>query len=260
VFLSVETFDPMDSPNFWDGRTSSFEAQSSGPPGSRSEMRGDAYLVEFTFDSIVNRLRNIDEYVTLFGNAFNGGIETVTEENFNKAISVFERSIVAINSPYDQYILGDLTALTEQEKHGLLLFNGKANCADCHKGPAFNDGSFHKLGIPENMASPNSIVAGGDKGKDDEYLFKTPTLRNISLTAPYMHNGMLTTLEDVVNFKNNGVSENPNIDQSELLPLGLSQAEKDALVAFLVALTDNDFDKTVPASVPSGLSVGGNIN
>lgn len=259
-FVSEATFDASNSPHFWDGRSSSFEEQSSGPPGSRSEMRGDAYEQDFTFDTIVNRLAAIDEYVTMFGDAFGGGAETITEENFNKAVGAWERSIIAINSPYDQYIQGDLTAITEQQKLGLLLFNGRANCADCHKGAAFNDGDFHKLGIPENPDSPHSLLAEGDTGKDELYLFKTPTLRNIALTGPYTHNGIFTTLEEMVDFKNNGVSVNDNIAESELEPLGLSDEEKAALVAFLHSLTDNNFDKTIPTSVPSGLPVGGSIN
>ncbi len=259
-FVSEETFDASNSPHFWDGRASSFEEQSSGPPGSRSEMRGDAYENEVAMDSVVNRLKNIDEYVALFDQCFGGGVDAVTEENFNKAVSAFERSIIAINSPYDRYIEGELTALTEQEKHGLLLFNGKANCVECHKGAAFNDGSFHRLGIPENPDSPNSMEEGGDKGKDDLYEFKTPTLRNVSLTGPYMHNGIFSTLEEVVDFKIAGVSQNPNIETSELTPRNLDAEEKEALVAFLRALTDNSFDKTIPTSVPSGLPVGGSIN
>ncbi|MFT4660376.1 MAG: cytochrome c peroxidase [Patiriisocius sp.] len=259
-YANASTFDPYDSPHFWDGRKSSFEEQSVMPPTSRAEMRGDAYADSVTFDSIIVRLQNIPEYVDLFSDCFNGGIETVNEQNYKFAMSAFERSISSINSPYDQYISGNLTAITEEQKHGLLLFNGKANCVSCHQGAAFNDGSFHALGIPENPLSPNSEGPEGDTGKDGEYKFKTPTLRNVELTGPYMHNGMFNTLEEVVEFKNNGVSINDNIPVSELEPLDLTTGEKAALVSFLKALTDNDFDKTIPSYVPSGLSVGGDIN
>jgi len=156
-FANASTFNPMNSPHFWDGRTSSLEEQSTKPPTSRSEMRGDAYADSLTFDSIIYRLKEIPEYVQLFDNCFTEtGIDAVNFENYQKAIASFERSIVAINSPYDKYISGDLTAITEQQKHGLLIFNGKGNCTSCHSGPAFNDGSFHSIGIPENPDSPHS--------------------------------------------------------------------------------------------------------
>lgn len=266
-FVTAETFDASASPHFWDGRAASFEAQSSGPPGSREEMKGDAYESEVAFDSIVNRLKAIEEYVTMFGDVFGGGIETVTEENFNKAVGAFERSIIAINSPYDKYISGDLTALTEQQKHGLLLFNGKGKCSECHSGPAFNDGDFHKVGVMENPDSPNSMDGNTDEGRmneteemADQYKFKTPTLRNISLTGPYTHNGMYATLAEMVDLMSSGVSDNANYTDTEITPTGLSEDEKAAIVAFLESLTDNDFDKVEPTSVPSGLQVGGNIN
>lgn len=259
-FVNAATFDASNSPHFWDGRSNSFEEQSSGPPGSRSEMRGDAYSNEATFDSIVARLKAIPEYVTLFDDVFGGGIDAVTETNFNKAVSAFERSIIAINSPYDKYLAGDRSAMTEQEKHGLILFHNQGNCAECHKGPAFNDGDFHALGAKLNPESPNSMNGNVDMGKDDEFKFKTPTLRNIELTGPYTHAGMYSTLEEIVEFMSGGVSEDPNVLVSELTPTNLSAQDKADIVAFLKALTDNDFDKTIPESVPSGLPVGGSIN
>ncbi len=261
-FIDAATFDASDSPNFWDGRAHSFEEQSSGPPGSRSEMKGDAYPTEVAFDSIVARLKAIPEYVTLFDGAFGGGIDAVTETNYNKAIGAFERSITAIHSRYDKYLAGDRSALTEQEKHGLILFNGAGNCKECHKGPAFNDGDFHAVGAKPNPNSPNSMNGNVDMGKDDEFKFKTPTLRNVELTGPYTHAGMYSTLEEVVDLMCSGHSQDPNLSDAdcELEPTNLTEQDKADLVAFLKALTDNDFDKTAPATVPSGLQPGGSIN
>ena len=251
-------YDPSDSPMFWDGRLHALEGQCQGPPASRSEMRGDAYSEDDALDSIASRISAIPEYQSLFQQAF--GPEGVTLVNITKAFAAFERAIVAVNSPYDQYLAGDLNALTDDQKEGLLLFNGKARCSNCHFGPMLSDYDFHTMGIPENPLSPNNP----DMGKDDEYKFRTPTLRNVSITGPYMHNGMMSSLKDVVEFLNNGVSANENISNdmlaNSMAPLNLTEKEIDQIVAFLESLTDTDFDKGVPTAVPSGLEVGGNIN
>lgn len=257
---SLGSYSPENALMFWDGRMKSLESQCQGPPTSRSEMRGDAYPEAVTFDSVVARLAAIPEYVSLFDAAFGGGAAAVTTANYAKAIGAFERTIVTDNSPYDQYLNGDKNALTERQKKGLLLFFGKANCTNCHNGPMLSDFNFHALGVPDNPANPNVT----DDGKDHLYLFRTPTLRNATLTGPYMHNGMLSTLREVVEFENNGVSKNPNVLSGmvdlNFKPLGLTSDEIDDIVLFLESLTDNDFDKSIPASVPSGLEVGGNIH
>jgi cytochrome c peroxidase len=180
--------------------------------------------------------------------------------NYAKALGAFERTIVTDNSPYLRYLGGDKSALSRQQKDGLLLFFGKANCDQCHGGPMFSDFGFHALGVADNPSHPD----GTDAGKDDLYQFRTPTLHNATLTGPYMHNGMFATLRDVVNFKNAGVSENQNVGAGLLdpnfTPLNLTDEEIDDLVAFLRSLTDTDFDQTAPTTVPSGLEVGGNIH
>lgn len=255
---SSSGYDPSTSPMFWDGRKQALEGQCQGPPTSRSEMRGEAYAEEDALDSVAARVAAIPEYQTLFEEAF--GPEGVTLINITKAFAAFERAIVADNSPYDQYLAGDLKALTDDQKEGLLLFNGKARCSNCHFGPMLSDYDFHTMGIPENPLSPNNP----DLGKDEDFKFRTPTLRNVSITGPYMHNGMLSSLKEVVEFLNEGVSGNENISDdmlaNSMAPLNLTEKEIDQIVAFLESLTDEDFDKVVPVSVPSGLEVGGNIN
>ena len=213
-----------------------------------------------TMDSIVLRLAAIPEYVQLFTEVF-GTTNPMTVENYAKAIADFERTIVSTNSPYDRYLKGDLSALTDDQKNGLILFNGKARCSNCHFGPMLSDFDFHALGIPENPDSPHFPA---DSGKFNEFKFRTPTLRNATITGPYMHNGMMESIKDVVEYMNEGVSGNDNVTAdmlaTDMAPLGLTEKEIDQIVAFIESLTDENFDQVVPESVPSGLEVGGNIN
>ena len=210
-------------------------------------------------DSLVARLASIPEYVIMFNTAFSGGIASVTRENYAKAMASFERTIVAKNSRYDKYLGGEMSALSENEKKGLLLFFGKAACGNCHSGPMLSDYNFHTLGVQDNTAHPE----GTDQGKDDMYRFRTPSLRNVALTAPYMHSGVLATLKDVVVFMNEGVSRNENVLSGmmdhKMKPLNLDSEEINLIVDFLGTLTDSNFDRTIPSQVPSGLPVGGNI-
>jgi cytochrome c peroxidase len=252
-------YDPLDAIMFWDGRMLSLEAQCQGPPASRSEMRGDAYEDSETFDHIIAKLRDITEYVDRFDDCFGGGSSAVNPDNYSFAIGAFERTIVTDNSPYLRYINGDRKALTDQQKNGLLLFHGDAGCVNCHGGPMLSDFNFHTLGVPDNPDHPE----GTDAGKDDLYAFRTPSLHNIALTGPYGHNGMFASLREAVEFMAGGESQNPNVSSGMLdidfVNRNLTGEQVDDLVAFLESLTDTDFDKTVPASVPSGLPVGGNI-
>ena len=254
------SYSPEFAPMFWDARMLSFESQCQGPPNSRSEMRGDAYDPDPSMDTLVARLSAIPQYVSWFNNAFSEGAASVTRVNFTKALSAFERTIVTDDSPYDRYLRGNRSALTDNQKKGLLLFFGKAKCDNCHSGPMLSDFNFHALGIPDNPDHP----AGTDKGKDNMYRFRTPSLRNVELTAPYMHNGMIKSLREVVEYVNEAQSQNVHVLSGmmdhELKPLGLTGDEMDAIVDFLKSLTDRNFDRTIPSEVPSGLPVGGNIN
>ncbi len=256
---SLGSYSPESAPMFWDIRALSLEEQCQGPPTSESEMRGFAYPEMLTFDSVMARLVAIPEYVSLFDAAFGGGAAAITQENYAKAVAAFERTLTAINSPFYQYLNGQNDALTSQQKDGLLLFFGEAGCSSCHSGPMLSDFNFHTLGVPDNPSRPG----GSDTGKDGQYKFRTPTLHNAELTGPYMHNGMFATLREAVEFMSSGTSQNPNVLSGMLdpdfKPVDLSSDDIDAIVAFLQSLTDTDFDKTVPASVPSGLEVGGNI-
>lgn len=256
---------------FWDNRVRGLEAQALEPIKSREEMRGDAYPEDLAVDSVVARLRGVPEYVTLFGEVF-GTAAPIDDEKLALALAAFQRSLVAVNSPFDQFRAGDDEALTEQQRRGLEEFDD-AGCDGCHGGSMFSDFSLHAEGVAEHplLAEPDS---GGGR-----FRFRTPTLRNVALTAPYMHNGTLETLEDVLEFYDRGRSENPNVlgarrrrdggggGQAQARLDGrfvrvddMSDAEMRDIIAFLEALSDEGFDRTIPARVPSGLTVGGSID
>ena len=262
---------------FWDGRAAGLEAQARIPLASRTEMAGDAYPPEVAGDSVVSRLRAIPEYVRLFREAFPaeaGGPEDaaiVSLDTYGRAVGAYERELVTRETAFDAYARGSNDALTERQKRGLELFFTKARCSLCHTGPMFSDFRFHVLGVPQ-IGDGKDVIPGDDTGREehtldpaDRYAFRTPTLRNVALTAPYMHDGAFATLEEVVQFYDDGArprhSAVPDamIDPVVRDPLSLTDDEILAIVAFLEALTDpgvglDPLLLTVPAAVPSGLT------
>lgn len=270
--------DQSTAPMFWDNRVASLETQALEPIKAFEEMRGSTYPEEEAVDSVVARLRAIPEYVQLFEGAF--GSAGIDDETLGSAIAAFQRSLVAIDSPYDRFRRGETTALTAQQQRGMETFDD-VGCDRCHTGEMFSDYQLHAEGVMENplLAEPDT-----SRGR---YRFRTPTLRNVALTAPYMHNGMLETLEDVLIFYDNGRSENPavadrggrdgrggrggragrggddgtpRLDGNFRRVADMSAQDMEDIIAFLGALTDEDFDRTIPARVPSGLEPGGAIN
>ena len=259
------------APMFWDRRTRSLETQSLEPIKAFEEMRGSAYAEDVAVDSVVARLQANAEYVVLFGEAFGAGT-SINEDQLAGAMAAFQRSLVAMNSPFDRFRAGDSTAMTVQQQRGFREFDD-VGCDRCHRGRMFSNYNLHAEGVRENP-----LLAEPDTGAG-RFRFRTPTLRNVALTAPYMHNGMLATLGDVLRFYDNGRSENPNVVNSRrrggdrrggdrgVAQLSgsfrrvddMSDREMHDIVAFLEALTDEDFDKTIPTRVPSGLPPGGLI-
>jgi cytochrome c peroxidase len=261
---------------FWDGRVAGLEEQARVPITSRTEMAGDAYPAEVARDSVVARLRGIAEYVRLFREAFPSeakslaGPDVISMDTYGRAVAAYERELATRNSPFDRYARGEDGALTGQQKLGLELFFTTARCASCHGGPMFSDFLFHVLGVPQE-GEGKEVLHADDTGREehtlspaDRYAFRTPTLRNVALTAPYMHDGVLATLEDVVRFYDQGAApRHPAVGDALVDPLvrdtiGLTDGEVSAIVQFLEALTDSGpaLDPTlltVPASVPSGL-------
>lgn len=237
---------------FWDGRASSLEEQALGPIQAPIEMNQN-------LTHLVEKLDNIPYYREQFKKAFNSG---VTTENLAKAIAAFERTIVSRPGRVDKFLSGDTSALNDSEKRGFELFSGKANCVACHHGPLATDNSFHTTGVPEiealktesdrvatrhffatDQKYPNPRSVEADYGQElisksasDRGKFKTPSLRELKWTAPYMHNGAFETLEDVIRFYMKGGGNHPNKD-SLLKPFQLSDAEIDDLIAFLEAMS-----------------------
>lgn len=248
------------APMFWDLRAKGLEAQALEPIKSLEEMRGHRYPKEAALDSVINRLLANAEYRLLFQKAF-GSKDFITNRTLGQAIAAYERTLVGGNSRFDQYMRGDNTALSINERDGMQAFL-KSGCAKCHNGPMLSDYQLHTLGVPDNEKLPET-----DAGVDNRYRFRTPTLRNLRYTAPYMHSGKLRTLEHVLEFYEDLSGDkirNPNVTKVQLDPLlnslkvsfkGISN-----IVEFLNTLNDEGFDRSIPKRVPSGLKVAGNLN
>jgi cytochrome c peroxidase len=254
------SYDPATAPMFWDMRVKSLEKQALEPLKALEEMRENTYPEgDEAVAKVVAKLQANAEYRRLFAGAF-GGKQPVNAENLGRAIAAFERTLLANNSPFDRYMRGDRSAMTEVQVSGMKRFES-VGCVKCHNGPMFSDYKLHVMGIPDNPALPAS-----DDGAEKTYAFRTPTLRNLNFTAPYEHNGMFRTLSAVVGFyedASGGRSRNPKVSSEKLDPLLLELKDFDEedvdLVEFLRALSDDKFDRTIPERVPSGLPVGGKI-
>lgn len=252
-------YDPEQASMFWDDRAKSLEKQALEPIIAFEEMRGHGHTESDILQTVIARLQEIPEYQKLFERAF-GGPDAITVDNLGKAIATFERTIVTNNSRFDQYMRGDEDAILISEKEGFKLFKS-VGCANCHNGPMFSDYKMHVLGVPENNKLPIP-----DAGVQDTFAFRTPSLRNLRFTAPYMHNGSLQNLRRVLEFYediSDGKVRNPNVPKERFDPLvrelELSVKEMSQIISFLNTLNDGSFDKEIPETVPSGLSVGGNI-
>lgn len=205
------------------------------------------------------RLRAVPDYPTLFTKAF-GGAQAITATNLGKTLAAFERSLMANQSRFDRYMRGDTNAMTDGQIRGMQQFE-RVGCTNCHSGPMFSDYKLHVLSIPDNVKLPAS-----DQGANNTYAFRTASLRNLAYTAPYMHNGVFPTLEDVLSFYSQvrRRPRNPNVERDQIDPLlrrlrNVNGAASD-VIEFLGALSDGSFDKTIPVRVPSDLHPGGRIN
>lgn len=223
---------------FWDGRSRSLEEQALGPILSREEMN------MVNGQQLIRRLNEVPEYKDRFQKAFGRG---PTLRGVARAISAFERTLITPDSPFDRYLNGDKNALSLQEKKGLILFISKASCSQCHNGPNLTDNKFYNLGAYQADDLGRYRVT---RVKKDKGAFKTPTLRNIALTMPYMHDGSLKTLEEIVDHYDQGGGTARN--KSDLiLKLHLTQQEKSDLVAFLKTLTGKMPQVSMP-QIPRG--------
>lgn len=216
---------------FWDGRANSLEEQAKGPLANPREMTlsdspDEAHRLcqEFIYE--------IEGYRKLFKEAF--GDDSCSIDQITKAIATFERTILSGNSPYDRYAAGDKTALNKQQIEGLRVFK-KAGCADCHGGFNFSDGRFLNIGVGMNVENPDLGRYEITKNSMEKGAFKVPTLRDVSKNYPYMHDGSLATLEEVIDYYDRGGNPNPHLSPL-MKPLHLSKEEKAALLSFMIAL------------------------
>lgn len=237
----------------WDGRLDGADAGT-----AVRDMVTEAHFMNADGRIVQERLKQIPEYVVLWEQAFGKGSDPYSPRMFN-AIGEFIKSLESKNVPYDRFVKGETAALNDQAKQGLQVFNGKGSCVTCHNGPIGSDGRLHRLGVPEHpdvlanplrtitmlrhystSGMPNYMSARTDVGQyaitknpQDVGKFLTPSLRELKVTAPYMHNGVFKTLEEVVDFYDRGGGG----QGTELKPLGLTDPEKKALLAFLQTLS-----------------------
>jgi cytochrome c peroxidase len=207
---------------FWDGRALRLEGQALGPVQNPIEM-------DMKLDVLVEKLNAIPGYRQQFQAVYG---TDATAETIAKSIAAFERTVLSGDAPYDRFKAGDKTALSEAAQRGMNVFFNKAHCSACHQGPNFTDGAFHNLGVGIHDPQPDLGREAETKLLGDRGAFKTPTLREIAKTAPYMHDGRLKTLEDVVEYYVKGGTPNPQLDE-EIFPLKLSEQDRADLVVFL---------------------------
>jgi cytochrome c peroxidase len=212
---------------FWDGRAATLEDQ------VRAAVTGDRDL-GLSMEEAVSRVSLQKDYVRDFRTVFG---EKVTADRMAQALATFVRSRLSGNSAFDRFLSGDKRALSALERRGLDLFSGRARCSRCHAGSLLSDEDFHNTGVAWSdgrfLDPGRAAVTGRDSHRG---AFKTPTLREIARTAPYMHDGSLARLTDVIEFYNRGGRANPNLDP-DIRPLHLTAAENSALVAFLRSLS-----------------------
>ncbi len=228
----------LNSSFFWDGRASSLEEQLNKVLSSKDEM-------DMSFRELLERLNKDDQYRKAFSTIY--GEEGITKQLVTKAFVAYERTILAMNSPYDRFLLGDTNALTSLQQKGMELFIGKANCIACHQGKNMTDNTFHNVGVRTSDLGRHAIdkVGMSNEFESSPYpffsmfkAFKTPSLRNIERTAPYFHDGSKKSLREVLELYNKG-GENPDKTglAKEINPLNLEESELEALEAFLHSFT-----------------------
>ena len=218
----------------WDGRARSLEEQAVTPIKSDNEMNQ-------SIEQLVIELRAIQGYPEMFEKAYPG--EGISEKTISKALATFQRTIVSsYDTPFDRWVAGEQNAISDAAKNGFELFDGKARCSVCHAGHNFTDGSFHNIGLDN----------GKDVGRYEfvkvkilKGAFKTPTLRNVTRTAPYMHNGTLKTMEAVIDHYIKGGKDKSNLSP-DMKAVKLTQREKSDLIEFLKTLNEKPKPVTVP--------------
>jgi len=225
---------------FWDGRVASLEEQAKEPIANPREM-------DLTHAEAAARVGAARGYRRRFKSAF--GDETVTIERISQAIATFERTLLSADAPYDRWAAGDAAALPADARRGLALFQGKARCGLCHPAPLFTDALFHNVGVGAQRRQPDLGRYVVTKRAGDRGAFKTPTLRNLSDTAPYMHDGSQAALAEVIDYFDRGGQPDPQLSPL-MRPLSLSATEKAELLAFLRSLGGGKVIVEEPKALP----------
>jgi len=220
----------------WDGRIGSLEEQARQPITHPKEMNN-------TIEDVVTRLAAIPEYRRWFEQLFDAGL---TGDAVLQSVATYERTLRSGQAPFDDWIAGDERAISVEARFGFDLFTGRAKCAACHSGWAFTDFEFHDIGLETHDIGRGKFEPNNPKA---QFAFKTPTLRNVTIRAPYMHRGNLRSLREVVQHYNDGGIVRPSKSE-DVTNLKLSDAELDAIIAFLETLTAYDVHVTSPALPP----------
>lgn len=216
---------------FWDGRAKSLEEQCKGPVANTAEMANidDPHLAH---QECQNRIKSVPGYIPLFKEVF--GDEDVTMDRISMAIATFERTVLSGNSPFDKYMAGDKNAMTQDQIEGYKVFR-HVGCDNCHFGPTFSDGRFLNIGVGMDAKEPDLGRYEITQNKRDWGAFRVPILRDVANTYPYMHDGSLSTLEEVIEYYDIGGIKNQNLHPL-MRPLHMSEKDKKNLVSFLKAL------------------------
>ena len=225
---------------FWDGRAKGLEGQALGPIANPIEMN-------LPIEKAIEKLNEIPGYKKQFKRVFRSEI---TADGIAKAIASFERTVLSGNAPYDKFKAGDESALSPEAKRGMDLFFNKAKCSACHKGHSFTDLAFHNIGVGYDKDKPDPGRFAVTNQEGDRGRFKTPPLRDIHTSPPYMHDGSVKTLKEVVEFYNKGGIKNAQLDE-DMKPLKLTEQEVADLVTFMKeGLKSENYPHVDPPELP----------
>jgi len=220
-------------PYFWDGRAETLEEQAAGPITAKNEMNA-------SFREVVGRLKQINGYREWFERLFPD--EGISETSITRALATYERTVVSGWSPFDRWVDGDETAISDTAKRGFDLFDGKARCSTCHSGWNFTDNAFHDIGLPTQDIGRAAVEPDDPLAR---HAFKTPGLRNISLRAPYMHNGSFHNIREVLLHYSAGGLPRPSLSP-DMQPVSLDDSEIADIEAFLTSLTEETTEVSTP--------------
>lgn len=231
---------------FWDGRVKTLEEQALGPIEADVEMN-------MSLDILIPELNKIKGYQKLFKEAYPKSNGIITADYLAKAIASFERTVVSTEAPFDRYILGDEKAISKKAIEGFELFKGKAKCSVCHDGFNFSDGSFHNIGLNDGELSGKELGRYLVKRRAAWYgVMKTPTLRDVTKSFPYFHDGSVKTLEEATAICAKGGRYEHNVKNKSLSMVDRNLTREDIanIVSFMQTLTGRDMELKIPTSFP----------